>query len=140
MSISDERLLHSIGVARKMKEIVLSNPQKYDVTPDEAFFLGFIHDIGYEFTDDQTEHSKKGGELLRKQNYKFWKEVYYHGIPQTDYDSPMLRLLNYSDMIIDNAGKQVTVEERLAGIVERYGKGSSQELDAIELIKIFNKL
>ena len=94
-----------------------------------------IHDIGYDFSDEQKEHAYKGGKILEEQGYKYWKEVYYHGICQTEYDSAMLRLLNYVDMITGPTGEYVAIEERIEDIAKRYGKGSWQELEAIELAK-----
>lgn len=140
MQITDNRLKHSLAVATKMKIMVQTDNEKYPVDPDEAFVLGMLHDIGYEFSQEQQEHANKGGLVLKKQGYKFWKEVYYHGIPQKEYDSPMLRLLNYVDMITGPTGEYMTIQERIDDIAERYGKGSWQEVEAIELAKQFENM
>ena len=42
--------------------------------------------------------------------------MYYHGIPQEDYDSAELRLLNYMDITTDPSGDVVTIEERIEDI------------------------
>ena len=135
MEITIDRLKHSLSVARKMRALAIEDPQKYPVDPNEAYVLGLIHDIGYDFSDEQKEHAYKGGKILEEQGHKYWKEVYYHGICQIEYDSAMLRLLNYVDMITGPTGKYVTIEERIEDIAKRYGKGSWQELEAIELAK-----
>ena len=70
---------------------------------------------------------------MKEQGYKYWKEVYYHGIPQDEYDSPMLRLLNYADMITGPAGEYMTIEQRIEDIAKRYGEGSWQDLEARKL-------
>lgn len=133
MEITIDRMKHSLAVAKKMKETVLTDSDKYGCTPDEAFVLGMLHDIGYEFSSKQQEHANKGGLVLKEQGYKYWKEVYYHGIPQEEYDSPVLRLLNYVDMITGPSGEYMTIQKRIEDIAERYGKGSWQEQEALEL-------
>lgn len=85
MDISLDRLKHIKAVAVKMRRIVLENLDKFPYTPDEMFALGYVHDIGYAFCDDAREHAHKGGELLRTQHYKYWREVYYHGVCQDKY-------------------------------------------------------
>ena len=137
MTISIDRMKHSLAVARKMKELTLSCPVKYPVDPEEAFVLGFLHDIGYEFSEEQRNHASTGGIILKAQNYKYWKEVFYHGIPQEEYNSPMLRLLNYADMITGPSGEYMTIQERIDDIADRYGKGSWQEEAAAKLVNLF---
>lgn len=132
MDITLDRLKHSLGVANKMRELAES---RRDIDSDDAFILGLMHDIGYRFTSNTGEHAKVGGEILRNQGYKYWKEVYYHGIPQKDFDSSMLQLLNYADMTIGPIGNELTIEERIIDISNRYGEGSIQEETAIALAK-----
>ena len=74
LSISNERLKHSLEVARLMKKSAEDagwNKQKCE----EMFVLGFLHDIGYEFAEQQCDHASVGGEMLKNQGYKYWKEV-----------------------------------------------------------------
>lgn len=135
MEITENRLKHSHAVAARMKELAIEKPEQFPVFPDEAFILGMLHDIGYEFVDEQSKHAHAGGEILKEQGYKYWQEVYYHGIPQVEFDSPMLRLLNYVDMITGPDGTYMTINERIEDIVERYGAASRQAKEAIELSK-----
>ena len=102
MTITTNRVKHSLAVAVKMRELALTDYKKYPVNPDDAFILGMLHDVGYAFSENQETHANKGGIVLKAQNYKYWQEVYYHGIPQEEYDSPMLQLLNYVDMITNS--------------------------------------
>ena len=139
MRITIDRMKHSLSVAAKMKELATTDQEKYQVNPDDAFILGMLHDIGYEFSEEQKEHANKGGLILKEQNYKYWQEVFYHGISQNEYDSPMLRLLNYVDMITGPTGEYITIRERIDDISKRYGKGSWQEQEAIELPKLLSK-
>lgn len=135
MEISVDRMKHSLAVAKKMKEMVAADSKKYGCLPDDAFVLGMLHDIGYEFSTEQIEHAKKGGLVLKRQGYRYWKEVYYHGISQDEYDSLILRLLNYVDMITGPTGEYMSIQARIDDIVKRYGKHSWQEKEAIELAK-----
>jgi predicted hydrolase (HD superfamily) len=136
MGITFNRLKHSLAVANKMKSLAQSEYEKYPVNVDDAFVLGMVHDIGYEFAEEQKEHAKQGGLVLKKQGYVYWKEVYYHGIVQTEYDSKMLRLLNYADLTTGPHGDDMTIDERISDIANRYGKGSWQEVEAIKLARM----
>lgn len=130
---------HCLSVARKMQDIVEHNPEKYDISLEDAFLLGFLHDIGYEFAVDQKEHAKVGGLLLKRQNYKYWQEVYYHGIAQKEYESKELWLLNYVDMITAPTGEYITVKQRIDDISYRYGEDSWQKKESVDLAFMLNE-
>lgn len=117
--INNERQKHILGVARFMK----INAEKLGLNCDEMFTLGFLHDIGYEF-DETLNHNKLGGTILKKQNYKYYNEVYYHGDISAPYTSKELDFLNFADMHIDNSGNYVSFDERLIEIGVRRGKNS----------------
>ena len=138
MVVTIDRMNHSLSVANKMKELVEGSPNEYNASPNEAFIIGILHDIGYEFVDDQKEHAHVGGLTLKKQGYKYWKEIFYHGLPQNEFTSPELWLLNYVDMITGPTGKYTTLVERIKEISVRYGMGSWQEREAIELSKMLH--
>lgn len=133
MEITVDRMKHSMEVAKKMKIIVAENEQVYMISPDEAFILGILHDIGYEFSEKQQDHANRGGRILKEQGYRFWKEIYFHGIPQKEYDSAELWLLNFVDMITGPKGESMTINQRISDIADRYGKGSLQEIEAKKL-------
>lgn len=135
MELTIERLQHSLTVARKMKAFIEQNRQIYSCSPEDMFYLGMLHDIGYEFVEKQDEHEIKGGEILRKQGYKFWQEVFYHGNPDSEYKSPELDLLNYCDMTTGPNGENMTVEERINDIIQRYGENSHTHLKSLRLCK-----
>ena len=126
------RLKHSLAVAQKMKEL----SDLYSLDGNEMFLLGLLHDIGYEFSSCQEEHPEKGGILLKAQGYKYWKEVFYHGKAQNEYDSIELRLLNYVDFITNSDGIFVSFKERLLDIEDRYGIDSIQTKEATELMSM----
>jgi len=104
--ISNDKYQHIIQVARFMKKYCEEN--EFDKSfCEEMFTLGILHDIGYEFTE-HAEHNYAGGQLLKNQNYKYYTEIMYHGIPNTKYVSKELDILNYADMHIDGKGNYVT--------------------------------
>ncbi len=131
--MDEDRLKHSIAVGRKMVEI----GKGYDLNANELqelFILGFNHDVGYEF-DDGSNHAHIGGEILKRNNYKYWKEVYYHGDINSDYKSLFLEILNKADMQIDKYGNDVGYDERLEDIKNRYGENSKTYCNAKDLIE-----
>lgn len=134
VKFDDNRLYHSLAVARKMKELVLdSNPDDVEFA-HEMFVLGMIHDIGYEFVEDQKDHERLGGELLKNMDFKYWKEIYWHGNPKSPYTSRALDILNIADNSISPDGKPILPSMRLSDIENRYGKDSVQAKNAQELM------
>ena len=118
-----DRLKHSIGVARKIVEI----GKEYSLNEadlQKLYILDYNHDIGYEFSEDKLEHNIIDGNLLKDNGYEYWKEVYYHGNPNTEYESLFLKILNMADMQIDKYGNDVGYDKRLEDIKNRYGKDS----------------
>ncbi len=131
--MNEDRLKHSYAVGKKMMEIATSmNLSKEEV--NDMFVLGLNHDIGYEFENSGINHNKIGGSILKDNNYKYWKEVYYHGKKQDEYDSIYLKILNSADMQIDKFGNDVGFEKRLEDIKSRYGEESEVYKKCIELI------
>lgn len=120
--MDEDRLRHSIAVARKMVEIAKSkNLSDEDIK--NCFIIGYNHDIGYEFTKNGNNHSTIGGEILRN-NFKYWREIYYHGEINVEYKSLYLDILNQADMQIDKYGNDVGYDKRLEDIKSRYGEDS----------------
>lgn len=78
-------------------------------------YKSYNHDIGYEFGNNEN-HRIIGGNILEKSNYKYWKEVFYHGESNTEYQSLYLTILNKSDMQIDKYGNDVGYDNRLKDI------------------------
>ena len=66
--MDEDRLKHSIAVARKMvhigKEYKLNEEELQDL-----FVLGLNHDIGYEYGEN-SNHGYIGGEILKRNGYK----------------------------------------------------------------------
>ena len=132
IGISDQRGKHSLAVARLMGQMAADKGWSEEMCR-EMFFLGYIHDIGYEFSQEQQEHSYVGGQFLKEQGYRYSREVWYHGIVTEEYSSEELKLLNTADMCIDSSGNHVGAVRRLADIEERYGVSSRQYTEAEKL-------
>jgi predicted hydrolase (HD superfamily) len=99
------------------------------------FLLGYLHDIGYEFSDVPNEHPFVGGELLKAQQYPYWREILYHGCVDCEYTSAELDLLNAADLSVNAQGENVGAIERLTDIANRYGENSRQHLNAKTLAR-----
>ena len=130
--ISNDRFNHIISVARLMKDECLKRqfPQQYI---EEMFTLGYLHDIGYEFSE-HADHNAVGAEFLQRQNYKYSSEIKYHGVPNCEYSSFELDLLNWADMHTDGKGNYVTFDERLADIANRRGSDSPAYINSKKII------
>lgn len=130
--MDEYRLIHSLAVARKMVEI----GKEYNLKDNELqdlFVLGLNHDIGYEYGNN-SNHEYIGGEILKRNNYKYWKEIYYHGNINAEYTSLFLEILNKADMQIDKYGNDVGYIKRLEDIKSRYGVNSTTYKNAEILV------
>ena len=132
--MDEDRIKHSFAVARKMKQIAIDLGLN-DEEINDCFVIGFIHDIGYEFATNKMEHNKIGGEILKRNNFKYWKEIYYHGETEIEYESLYLDILNQADMQIDKYGNDVGYDKRLEDIKSRYGETSIVYEKCAQLIK-----
>ena len=113
--MDEDRIKHSLAVASKMVEIAKKNNLNEEDIKN-CFVIGFNHDIGYEFCIDKMEHNKIGGEILKASGFKYWKEIYYHGEIDVEYESLYLKILNQADMQIDKYGNNVGYGRRLEDI------------------------
>lgn len=128
--IDNDRLKHIFEVAKLMKD----KAKKVGLDKEEMFTLGMLHDIGYEFGEN-SDHNFVGFQILDKQNYKYAKEVLYHGKPNSEYQSVALDLLNFADMHIDKEGKFVYYNERLDDIKKRRGEFSLAYINSKKIIE-----
>lgn len=132
--MDEDRLNHSISVARKMVQLAkdkgLSETEIHD-----CFLIGYHHDIGYEFAQNRMEHNKIGGSILKRCGFKYWKEIYYHGEIDCEYKSLYLDILNQADIQIDKYGSDVGYDHRLDDIKERYGKDSTVYNNCCKLVE-----
>ena len=80
--------------------------------------------MGYNLCFNKIEHKIVGRQKLKDNQYKYWKEVYYHGNLDCEYQSIFLGILNMADMQIDKYGNDIGYEKRLEDIKNRYGINS----------------
>ena len=135
--MSEDKLKHVYAVGLKMMEL----GEKRNMTEEELqdlFILGLLHDIGYQFGTSDN-HNIVGGTLLKNNNYKYWKEVYYHTVPDSEYKSIYLDILNAADMMIDMYGNEVGFKKRLEDIKSRYGENSKRYLDCVKVVNELEK-
>ena len=130
--MDDNRIKHCYAVAKKMVEL----GKEKDLSEEqlkELFVLGYLHDIGYQFGTNEN-HNIIGGNILKDSNYKYWEEVYYHGISDSKYKSIYLNILNKADMMIDKYGNDVGFDKRLEDIKSRYGEDSIQYVNCFKIV------
>lgn len=91
---------------------------------ENCFVIGYNHDIGYEFAENKFNHNIIDGEILKNSNFKYWKEIYYHGEIDIEYKFLYLDILNQANMQIYKYGNDVGYDKRLEDIKNRYGEDS----------------
>ncbi|MCI6845344.1 MAG: HD domain-containing protein [Coriobacteriaceae bacterium] len=133
MKIDDDRLLHVRGVGERAEELANELLDWQEAKCRAMFMLGYLHDVCYQYSRNQLEHEEIGGELLKQAGYQCWREVYYHGVPEPEYQSGELMILNIADMETSKDGRRISMEERFADIANRYGSDSEQYTKAARL-------
>lgn len=68
--MEQNRIKHILAVVKKMRE----NAERFGVEPDDAYLVGYLHDIGYEY--NPMMHNTDGGMILKKNRFRYWKEIY----------------------------------------------------------------
>ncbi|MDD7542352.1 MAG: HD domain-containing protein [Mobiluncus porci] len=134
IGIDDDRLRHMRGVGERAAELGRELFNWDEEKCKQMFVLGFLHDVGYQFSLDQLDHEEIGGNLLKDAGYAYWKEVFCHGNPNSDYWSDELLVLNLADMETSKDGRRISMEERLLDIAQRYGADSKQYLQANKIV------
>ena len=150
IEIEKSRILHMHGVAELMYKI-FNKFSCSNITKDEAYFLGLVHDIGYLYGKDG--HEITGGHLLfGMSNFgvlnKMSDYVKYHELTPREYmevnncsaseiPNEMI-LLWYANMCIESdgelAGEEVGFDKRLESIKENYGEDSDYYKSSKETI------
>ena len=139
VGISDNRMMHTLVVARQSYHIAKN---KYHLSENDcrkAFMIGFLHDVGYEFSENNLEHPVKGYELIKETLGVELTEVREHGNANAE-QTIFLAILNEADMTVDGKGTIVTVEERLEDIKNRYSEDAPEYLKTVELVTKLNMI
>lgn len=135
ISISNDRLSHMLSVARKCYEIAKKEGFEEDFCR-KMWLIGWLHDIGYEFTTEKEKHPDISVELIQNLyvniNDVDINAIKYHGRnPKKITDE--WRILNTADMLIDSKGNDVGVMARLEDIECRFGRYSDTYLTACDV-------
>lgn len=125
MHITKIMLTHMLAVARE--SYILA--KRYGLNEEEcrnAFTLGFVHNIGYEFTDVPENHRIVGYEMLA--NLTNVNTIKEHGLTQIQQtsDDVMLKIINSADLNINADGSFIGPKGRLKDIETRYGAASTK--------------
>lgn len=135
--ISENKIKHSLAVARKCREIALHQNSDTEFA-DAMFVMGLLHDIGYEFEPD-SNHGHRSVEMIEAfiKHLDGCKDaIACHGLcfdNWSNYDE----ILNQADMSTSYDGTPTTIDKRLEGIREIWGENSIHYKHAIE---VSNKL
>ncbi len=118
MVLTVNRRNHMNEVAELCYELA---KDKYNMTEEDsrkAFYMGYIHDIGYRFCDNKSEHPEVGFWMLPVDEIS--QAILYHGSSSAVPKSVYLLILNEADLRVNSKGQRVTVKERLKDIAKRY--------------------
>jgi HD superfamily phosphohydrolase YqeK len=123
--ISENKLKHMLGVARKCKQLAieknLSNAEQ-----NACFIMGLLHDIGYELNGEITNHPELSYQMI-VDALPYLNEILpairHHGRKYEDLDV-FDSILNEADLTVDYKGEFVTIKERLLGVCEKHGEDS----------------
>ena len=138
--LNEEKIKHNVEVARLCYEI---SKEKYGCTEKFAramWVIGYNHDIGYEFmnkNEKSSMHPDISDDILFTAFHGDNYAIKWHG-KKIAQDDLSLRILNEADLKVNSKGKRVSVKDRLKDIENRYGKSSSQYLQALWLAEELN--
>lgn len=135
--MTNRRARHIIAVAEMMRDIADDYPG-LELNGEQMYLLGFLHDIGYAFTDVRNRHGIIGGQVLETAGYGYAQEVANHGMPETSLPGSIgnaQRLLNLADMMTDSRGRHIDINERLSNIAQRYGFDSLEFSNANDIAR-----
>ena len=156
--LNERKAIHSLEVARKCAKIAAERG-KTEEFQQQMFLLGWLHDIGYAYGDNDNHGAVAVKMLLDSRvlhagpGYKYAKEILMHGYPETHpmryhdiygakldapYHSEALDILNIADITTSSSGMECTPAERLTVVAIRYGKYSEQYRNLRALCKELN--
>ena len=133
--ITSARWQHILGVARRAQALAEKLRPNDDLFVQAMFLLGMLHDFGYEFAEDPGKHPQIGGEILKRQGYRYWREVENHGNADITEVSDELFILCFADLTTGPNGENFTVRERIDNIAQRYGKESRTYKKAVVAVE-----
>ena len=129
--ITSSRWQHILAVARRARTLAEKLRPNDGMFAEGMFLLGMLHDFGYEFAEDPGDHPAIGAEILKRQGYRYWKEVADHGNVNVTEATDALFVLSCADMTTGPHGESFTMQERIDNMAERYGRDSRHHKKAI---------
>lgn len=143
--ISDLKLKHSLGVARKAYAIAKERGHDEGYAR-KMFVIGLLHDAGYEFSATGKGHAEISGEVLsmlaEEETVKTdpvlrnaVNAIATHGNPDAEQTEEWL-ILNAADMQVNGYGQDVGYELRLKDITDRYGPDSEEARKSARVVSI----
>lgn len=135
MFITEAMSKHMLAVARECY-ILAKREGMSEQECRNAFTLGYIHNIGYEFTDIPENHRIVGYEMI--EGLKNLNAIKEHGNTQamrTNSD-PMLRILNAAELSVTAEGEFVGIRGRLKAIEAKYGPASSKYRETRQMAEL----
>lgn len=132
--ITEDRIKHSLGVARTCREIARQKGMT-EKQSDAMFIMGLLHDIGYE-DEPNSSHGHKSSEMIM--SFKEYIDeccgaIACHGLAfdnWTVYDE----VLNLADITTSHTGEKTICKDRLDNIADRYGNQSAHYKHAMEVV------
>ena len=133
IKISEHRTQHMLAVARKcynLARVVYGESEEF---ARRMFLIGYLHDIGYEFTADSRKHPEAAYNILKDAFGVEIESIKTHGNPDNAGNSLESRILNIADLTTNSKGEDVSISERLNDIKNTYGEESRQYNNAKKL-------
>ena len=109
---SKDKAIHSLEVANFMKD----RAEILGLKPDEAWLIGYIHDIGYSKTIEN--HAKAGAKMLEGYSEDLSYYVQMHDCLAYPANH-MEFLLRLADLVVDETGKYIGIKNRIDSICRR---------------------
>lgn len=139
--ITEHRLDHILGVARKCYSLARDKGYPEDFCK-RMWMIGWLHDVGYEFSTNNGEHPEVGEEMLQllgmrnstKDASKVLHAIRTHGSAKHTMTSESM-ILNTADLMINSQGVDVGVNKRLSDILARYGEESNEYNNSVLMAK-----
>lgn len=139
IGISEHRLDHTIAVARKCYDLAKNEYGMSEMDARKMFLMGFLHDMGYEFSEGTEEHPHVMGDILESLSEQDKNDIVFairtHGKPKKFLGTYNQAILNEADLTINHLGEEVSMQERCEDIRKRYGDTSHQYLNSVQMIE-----
>ena len=137
IGISDDKILHSLNVARKCYQLAKEEYELTETNARKAFLLGLIHDFGYEFSQEAEDHPSVAVNVLASLNKNDIDQMMFailtHGKPARFSGTIYQVILNEADLTVDHMGNNVTMKERCDAISEHYGQDSQEYHNSVKM-------